>query len=329
MDWSGYRYFLAVAETGSLSAAARVLKVSQPTVGRQISTLEAALETKLFDRMPQGYQLTSAGAAIVDLARNIEESAIAIKRRIGGQDQSLSGRVCIAAAEGLATYWLAPRIPELKRRYPEIEVDLKVGMASLDMMRREADIALRIGDPVSEELVGRCVTKVRFGLFGSEAYLSEQGEPSTLDDLARHAVIGSTGEVAGLPQVRELEARSRAASVPFSCNSLLAQFIAMRHGLGLLALPLYMASNASEARRVLAEEFEISLDLWLLTHSDLKETARVRVVIDHLCAEIRRTRPLFEGRSASGQELPEEAEDNATSCAAGAPHQRPLPLLGG
>lgn len=308
MDWSGYRFFLAVAETGSLSAAARRLRVSQPTVGRQILALEAGLETKLFLRTQHGYGLTPAGKAIVELAKGIEERAIAIQRRVGGLDQSLSGRVCIAAAEGISNCWLAPRVRLLKERFPDIEIELKVGTATLDMMRGEADVALRIGDPVSDELVGRCVTKVSFGLFASRGYLARYGEPRTMEDLASHAVIGSAGEIANLPQVRELEILAGTAAVSVTCNCLMTQFNAMRHDLGLLAIPNYMAATAPEVRRVLSPEFEVSLDLWLLTHRDLRETARVRAVIDFLCQEIRGDRSLFQEQTNSLDQAPPGGE---------------------
>ena len=297
MDWSGYQYFLAVAETGSLSAAARHLGVSQPTVGRQVQALEESLKARLFIRTPTGYELTSAGHEIVELAQDIEERTVAIRRRIGGQDSKLSGRICIAVTEGLATFWLASKVPLLKHRHPEIEIELKVGIPAHDLTRWEADVALRVGSPVCDELVGRCISEVGFGLYASDTYLATHGEPAAIADLAGHSLIGSTGEIANLPQVRKLSDLSKTASVSMSCNFLMTQFMAMRHGLGLLALPHYMAAAAPDVRRVLAADFDVTLDLWVLTHRDLKETARVRATIDFLCEEIDAARAHFRGQA--------------------------------
>ena len=300
MDWSLYRFFLAVAQCGSLSGAARQLGVSQPTVGRQIQELEGHLGARLFDRVASGYVLTETGEAIVGLAKSIELSAVAIERRIAGEDQSLAGSICLCAPEGLGNCWLVPKLAKLRDRHPEIDVDLVIGMSLRDLVRREADVALRIGNPGSDELIGRRIAKVAFGLYASEAYLSRYGAPRSLGDLSRHTVIGSTGPVANLSQVERLQAMMGETGFGFSCNTLLVQFSALQHGLGLLPIPHYMAHGHPELHRVLEEDFSDSLDLWLLTHRDLKETARIRTVLSFLGEEIGRDRQLLLGEPQSG-----------------------------
>lgn len=295
LDWGLYRYFLAVAHSGSLTAAARRLGVSQPTVGRQIQTLEEVMGARLFDRACSGYVLTDAGQAIVELAQVIEEQALAIERRVAGNDERLEGRVCISAAEGFATYWLAPKLPELRQRHPDIEIELLVGSAALDLMRREADIVLRIGEPRSNELVGRRIGKVHFGLFAAEPYLAAKGVPDSLDQLSEHIVIESVGAIADLAQVRRLRAVAARAPAAFLCDNLLTQFAALRAGMGLMALPLYMAQAAPALRRVLSEEFDLALDLWLLVHRDLRPVARIGVVFEFLADAICRDREHFTG----------------------------------
>lgn len=299
VEWGLYRYFLAVANTGSLTGAARQLGVSQPTVGRQIQALEEVIGARLFDRANSGYVLTGPGQSIVELAEAIEEQAIAIERRIAGEDRRLDGRVRISAAEGIATNWLAPTLPALKQRFPNIEIELLVGLAALDVTRREADIVLRIGSPGCDSLVGRRMGAVHFGLFAADTYLAERGVPKTSACLADHVVIDSCGGIANLAQVRRL--RDLAASTPRSmcCDNLVTQFAAMRAGLGILAVPLYMAHGVSGVRRLLADEFDVALDLWLLVHRDLRPVARIGVVFEFLVEALRRDRDRFTGRALS------------------------------
>ncbi len=297
MDWDAYRYFLAVADTGSLSAAARAMAVSQPTVGRQIQMLEQALNARLFDRRPDGYTVTDAGLRILDLVRDIDGTMTVIERQVGGENSRLAGMVRITAAQGIGTYWLPDQIHHLAARYPDIEIELSVCVPALDLARHRADIAIRLGDPGDDNLIGHRVAKACFGLFAAASYIERHGAPHGLEDLAGHDIIESTGEIANLPQVRLL--RDHAAggrTVRLACDNLLTQFAAMIAGCGLLALPLYMAAAAPGIRRVLADSFDVEVDLWLLTHRDHKATARVRAVIEHLCASARRDQRLFMGR---------------------------------
>ena len=300
MDWGAYRFFLAVAETGSLSAAARALNVSQPTVGRQVQVLEQALDVRLFDRRPEGYEITDAGRRILELVRDMSGAVEAIERQVSGENGRLSGTVRIAAAEGIGTFWLPDQMLALADTYPEIDVELAIGAGTVDLARHEADIALRIGDPRDDSLIGRCVASVSFGLFGAARYFERHGEPRSLADLARHEIIESTGAIANLPQAKALRQHCGERRRSFACNNLVTQFAAMSAGRGLLAIPLYMAPAAPGARRVLAEAFDITLDLWLLTHRDHKETARVRAVTDFLCAALRADKALLTGRRDDG-----------------------------
>ena len=295
VDWGLYRYFLAVADGGSLTAAARRLGVSQPTVGRQIQALEDVMGARLFDRTCNGYALTSAGEGIIELAQVIEERALAIERRIAGKDERLDGRVRISAAEGVATYWLAPKLPDIRERHPEIEIELIVKSAALDLMRREADIVLRIGEPRSDDLIGRRMGKVHFGLFASENYLARNGTPETLDQLRDHTVIESVGAIADLAQARLFRKFAGTAPAGVYCDNLITQLAAARAGVGLMALPLYMAQSEPGLRRVLADDFDLSLDLWLLVHRDLRPVARIAAVFEYLIGAICQDREHFTG----------------------------------
>ena len=156
------------------------------------------------------------------------------------------------------------------------------------MQRREADLALRLGTPGSEELVGRKLGCVGCGLYASEMYLAEQGEPVSIDDLADHTIIESVGELAQIKQVRKLREVAKIISVSMRSNSMLAQITAAQAGLGVLPLPHFTIGMAPELRRILTRQFDVQLNLWLLTYCDLKYTKRVRVLLDFLIEEVGR-----------------------------------------
>ncbi len=284
-DWDDYRYFLAVAESGSLSAAARALGVAQPTVGRRIAQLEERVQARLFDRLNQGYQLTAAGRRAVEAAARMQRDAFNIERLVEGADTALAGRVSIATAEGLGTFWVSPRLAALQRVHPAIEVELLTGVSAHDLLRREADIALRIGNPRSDQLIGRRIGQVHCGLYASIAYLSAHGKPETPGDLADHHIIESVRETADLRQARRLRSLAKDAKVALRCNSIIVQLAALRSGVGIMALPHYMARQDNRLVQLLPDSFDVPIDLWLLSHRDLRRTARIRAVLDFIIAE--------------------------------------------
>ncbi len=192
MLWEPYRYFLAVAETGSLSAAARQLSVSQPTVGRQITELETRLNTRLFDRASHGYFLTRAGEAIQNQISVIETSFLEVEKTVSGLDQALSGEVSISATEGLGSGWLVSAIKEFQDLHPAITFNLMLDISVIDLVRGKADIALRLANPADPELIGRKVGEVGFGLYGAEKYFEEHGVPPLPADveLPREIAVG-------------------------------------------------------------------------------------------------------------------------------------------
>ncbi|MEL7450626.1 MAG: LysR family transcriptional regulator [Pseudomonadota bacterium] len=288
VNWDDFRFFLALAKAGNMSAAAEALNVSQPTIGRRIRELESRLDARLFERTAEGYVLTAAGEEIRELARQMEAEALAIERRVQGSDTRPRGRVCVALTEGLASHWLVHRLDDFKAQCPDVELELAIGIPASDLMRREADIALRMGEPGSEQLVGRKLGQVSFGLYGSEAYFDRRGEPRTLSALSRHDIIESERDIGNLVQARVLRKAARGANVSLRCDHVGTQMEAASRGLGLVALATYMTRGAPGLRRVLAKAFDVKLDLWLLTHRDVREAARVRVVMDFIAAELRR-----------------------------------------
>lgn len=299
INWDNLRYFLAVAETGSLSAAARRLQVAQPTVGRRLQSLEQDLGARLFEHFSHGYRLTALGEHLLAEAVTMERAALSIERRAAGAEQQIAGPVRLATTEGLG-YWLSSKLPLLQARHPRLELELLIDMSLADMLRRQADVALRVGGPGSDELVGRCIGQVSFGLFAAPAYLAVAGEPRSLEDLSTHTLIESTGVIADLLQVRQLRAAAQGAKISLRCNQLTVQLAAARAGLGLIALPVYyQLIGAGELRQILTQAFAPQRELWLLSHPDLRASARVRALLDFIREQVHSDRQQLNGGASA------------------------------
>ena len=294
MNWDSYRYFLAVADTGSLSAAARQLSVSQPTVGRQIAGLEARIGTRLFNRASHGYSLTPAGTEIFDRIQDISADLMAVERQVEQQDQEISGRVRISATEGFGSYWLAEKLAAFLKLYPHIFFDLILNVEVLDTRRREADITVRITYPQSEDLVGRRAGYVGFGFYAAKSYLSEYGHPRSIADLEQHRFIDWNYQAKGFVLSEALRSQIGSADIVFRTDTVAAQIEAVRQGMGMMAAPHYIASRFGDTEQVLVEETEQMEELWILTHPDLRRTPRIRLVLDYLFEAVRADRLYLE-----------------------------------
>ena len=284
-NWDDYRFLLAVADAGSLSGAARALQVTQPTVGRRISDLERALGLELFDRVREGYRLTGQGERVCAQARLMELQAtrIELAARTPG---AAPDRVCVTASEGLCYAMVTTLLARFSADHPAIGLDLIISNQAADILRHEAHIAVRMGDPRSEALLGRRIGAARFGLYGHDGYLARHGFPETPEDLANHAIIESTGDITALPQAVWLRTTAQGARVAYSSNSLVNQTRALSDGVGLLALPTYLAQDLVGVRRVLANVYNPEMDVWILTERRLRGRDWVGRVLDYLTEEI-------------------------------------------
>jgi DNA-binding transcriptional LysR family regulator len=285
-DWTGLQYLLAVAETGTQSAAARRLNVSQPTVGRRLARLEHDLDTQLFDRTPDGIVLTPAGEQLLEYARRIEQDSLAAHRAISGGDSALAGTVRISATEALGITWLTPALAGLHRRHPGIRIELLIENAAVNLLRREADIAVRLFRPTQGELVGRQLGLHAMGLYAARSYLERAGTPRGVTDLADHDVIGFDESISHFPQARWFERHIPAERVVFRSNSNLVQIAAAKAGLGIGLLSCFIADQAADLVRILPDADTIHHELWLVTHADLRRSARIRTVYDDLAETI-------------------------------------------
>jgi DNA-binding transcriptional LysR family regulator len=294
LNWSFLKDFLAVAECGSLSEAARRYGVSQPTLTRRIAALESSLGAELFRRSPRGLELTEAGEAIVEPARQMEREAQALELAVSGRDRALAGTVRITATEGLAVEWLTPALADFREQHPRIDLEIIVRNTALNVLRREADIAIRLGRPQQMELVTRRVGELVLGLYASRAYLEELGTPRTRDELAQHRGVAFDEVYVYTGAGSWLEQSLGPAQVVYRANTLVAQLAAIRAGFGIGAQSCFIAQRIPELVRVLPET-EVRFEIWLVTHPGLRRSARIRAAYDFLVERLTADGTLFEG----------------------------------
>ena len=300
LDWDLYRHFLAVARAGTLSAAARELGDSQPTVGRRIDALEKKLGVRLFTRTQRGYSPTPAGEALLAAVGRMESEAESANRLARGIVGAEAGRVRVSASEGVGTAWLIPRLAEIEREISGLRVEIRLDNSPLDLARGHADVALRLNPADRDDLVGRKIGRLAFGLYASRAYLAERGEPRAEADLRRHRLVVPTGTVARHPTYAWFAPLAAGAEEAVACDGILAQMAAVRAGLGIGVVTCLVAAGEPELVRVLPARGG-GADLWIVTHRDLRGATRIRAFVDALARAARRDRARFEGTIDAGR----------------------------
>ncbi|QUN26309.1 LysR family transcriptional regulator [Cupriavidus sp. KK10] len=286
-DWEWYRAFLHVLETGSLSAAGRAMGLTQPTVGRHIDSLEAALGLKLFTRSFDGFAPTDAAHELKPYAAGIAAMAAAMRRVASGHGAGVRGTVRLSASEVIGVEVLPPILAALHNEHPELEIELVLSNQADDLLRRDADIAVRMFRPEQAALVATRVGGIELGLHAHESYLASHGVPKSLADLSRFAAIGFDQENAF---IRRLQARFKAFSrdaLAFRADSDLAQLGAIRAGFGIGVCQSALAARDPRLVRVLPNQFSMTMDTWVAMHEDLRESARCAVTFAALAAGLR------------------------------------------
>lgn len=284
IDWALWRSFLAVAETGSLSAAARALGLTQPTVGRHIDTLEAAVGQTLFLRTPQGLSVTETAASLVPEARAMQLTAESLTRRASSAPEAGTGTVRIAASHVVGAEVLPIALAPLLAGHPGLAIELALSNDSADLLHREADLAVRMVRPTQGSLIARRLEAVPLGLFAHSAYLDRAGRPASLRDLAAHTVIGPDHDKAALAGLEAFGGLLGRSDLRLRTDSEAAQMAAVRAGLGIGVLQVGIAARDPMLEPVLADTVRWTLDAWLVLHDDLRRLPLVRLVADHLAA---------------------------------------------
>lgn len=283
-EWTDLRCFLAVARTGTLSAAARELGVAQTTVGRRLEVLEETLGARLFDRTEGGLRLSEVGVEILELARAMERAANEVERRARGQDQQLEGTVRITTTEAFARGHVVPRLAALQREQPGLQFEVLTGNRTLDLDGREADLAVRLVRPDDPSLVARRIGQLELGLYASHGYAEHHGiepggELDRRDGLVGHRVAGYVGEMASSPEARWLAEHASRATVVLRTNSIPALVAAVSNDMAMAILPSWLAQEQG-LRQVAALPELPPRPVWLVFHADLRDNARVRCVVD-------------------------------------------------
>lgn len=282
-DWNHVRAFLVTADEGSFSAAARVLRIAQPTIGRQVAALERELGVTLFERVGRGLALTPTGLELVEHVRTMSDAAMRVSRVATGQAVSLEGPICVAASDIVASYLLPPLVQGLRALHPGIEVEIVASNAPQDLRRREADVAIRNFRPSEPELVARKLRDAEAHLYATPAYLRTLGPRVTRDALARATFIGfdhtdtfrkGLGAALGLTLGPE--------RFPLLSQSQHVQWALVRLGAGIGIMMAEVGDAEAGVRRVSADLPAIPIPMWLVTHRDVRTSRRVRVVADFL-----------------------------------------------
>ncbi len=282
MDWRSLQDVAMVAETGSLSAAARRLNVSQPTVGRRIEQLEAQLGAQLFDRTAQGLTPTEVGESILNHARHMEEEALAIERIATGANQELQGNVRVSLIEDLGIKWLPHKLGEFYAEFPDLAIEVDIDNQNVNLLRREADIAVRLRRPEQGDLICRKVGTLNFGLYASHSYLDEYGLPERATKLKRHYHVGFDEEMGRTPLIKKLESLFKQDHIRHRSNSHMGIVEATAAGIGLGAISCFIGDSHPDLRRVLNNDVNYRREIWLVTHPEINRSARIRAVFDFL-----------------------------------------------
>jgi DNA-binding transcriptional LysR family regulator len=275
MLWDDLRVFLAVHRHGSHKRAARHLGIDPTTVGRRLAALERTIGTRLFVRTPERMQATPAGHRLVPRAERMETEALDAERELLAADTRLDGSVRVTAGDAFIHYVLLPALAEFRREHPLLSVDLRADTRTLDLSRREADIAIRLSRPKEPALVARRLGEMRMSLFASETYIERRGAPRALGALASHDFIGFDASLDELPQVKWLR---RALSEPryvVRANTATAQVIACAEGVGIALLPVFVAAREPRISRLMPRLVGPSREMWGVTHVDMRKNARV------------------------------------------------------
>jgi DNA-binding transcriptional LysR family regulator len=292
MEWDDLRIVLAVVREGTLSGAARRLGVTHSTVFRRLGAIEDQMGARLFERFRDGYAPTPAGETAAASAARLEDEVLTLERRLSGQDLRPSGTVRITTTDTLGTI-LMRHLPAMRALHPEIQFEIAISNAMANLTRREAEIAIRPTPEPPEILVGRRIADIAHAIYGSRAYLSRHEDK----DLSSHHWIALDDALASTVIGRWIHENLRAAHITCRVDALPTLRDAAVAGLGLALLPCYLGDPASGLRRLTPKTLaEPRSALWLLTHDDLRRTARIRATLDFLAKAFASERARFEGR---------------------------------
>ena len=281
-DWNQARAFLVTAEEGSLSAAARALGLTQPTLGRQVAALEQELGVTLFERVGRSLSLTQSGLELVDHVRAMGDAAGQISLTASGQSQTIEGHVCITATDILSIYLLPDALKRLRETAPGIEVEVVTSNDVRDLQRREADIGIRHGRPEQPDLIAKLVRETSIHLYASTEYLDQYGRPGSPSDLSEAVFIGFDQSDRLPALLNELGLTLTKDNFKLISESGAMAWEMVKHGLGIGIMAKEIAERTLGVECVLPDLDPIPVPIWLVTHRELHTSRRIRLVFDLL-----------------------------------------------
>jgi len=296
-DWDGYRLVLAIARLGSLTKAAKDLGVNHSTIFRNLTDIEQKWGTRLFDRLPGGqYHPTHYGQRVADAAERMEEETLTLQRDLTGRDHHLSGQLKVTSSETLAYRLLTKFLAEFQAKHPGIGIELSIDSRILSLSRHEADISLRAMRPTENHLWGRKMSDIAWAIYGAKDYVKKYGVQENIESLSGHPFIGWDLNASNIAAADWVNNAISPDTIIYRTNSLLNQMNAAKNKIGLATLPCYLGDPEPGLARMLSEPLTgLSRELWIVTHSDLKDTARVRAFFDIVGSRIVAHKKLFLG----------------------------------
>ena len=286
-DWNLYRSFLAVLREGSLSGAARALGLTQPTMARHIEALERAVGFELFLRSQRGLAATEGALELKPYAESLAATTAAMMRTASGQGHAIKGTVRVSASEIVGAEVLPPILATLRERHPDLEIELVLSNAVENLLRRDADIAVRMVEPAQEALVIRRLGSITLGLHAHRRYLERAGVPRSLKDLHGYSMIGFDRETPAIRSMLQRVPGFERVRFALRTDSDIALLQAIRAGFGIGICQVALARRDPDLKRVLATAFELKLGVWLAMHENLRSTPRCRAVFDGLAAGLK------------------------------------------
>jgi len=292
LEWNDLTVILAICRTGSLSGAARTLGQDHSTIFRKINAIEEKTGVRFFERLPSGYAMTDAGQTALRYAERIESEVHALSREVLGQDTRLQGKISVTAPEGMTTGFLPALLAGFSRQHPEVTIELAGSLGALDLARREADVAIRATRKPPDASLGRKICDFRFAIYTTPKYLRQNKDKPPQEQ--RWCVISGTIDWF-VPEIfKKKEEIER--QIVFASSTTLAVVNATAAGMGFTFMPCYVGDANKRLVRVGDPIDTRTIELWILTHPDLRHTARVKALMAYLVDELKKDADLFEGK---------------------------------
>ena len=285
-NWNQAKAFLLTAQTGSLSAAAQLMQVSQPTLSRQVSALEASLGVVLFERVGRGLSLTPSGQELLEHVEQMSQAADQFMLTATGQSDQLAGEVCITATDVLAYFVLPPLVAKLRQVEPGIHIEVIASNTASDLLRREADIAVRSFRPTQPDLVAKKLTDVEAFLYATPAYLGALNNPTTFSGFAQADFIGFVNNTPYLEALNEMGFGLNENNFPVVCENHLIHWELTKQGVGVGVMPAQVGNSEPLVKRILPNLPGHKSELWLVAHREVRTSRRVRRVFDFLSDQL-------------------------------------------